>query len=272
MQTIRSIKQVVKDKYGSIARQNAGDSGCGCGCSPKNIDFGEDYRDLPGYLAAADLGLGCGLPTELARISPGDTVLDLGAGAGNDVFVARSMVGASGRVLGVDMTEEMVDQANKNLAQLGYDNVEFRLGEIENLPVGDNEVDVTISNCVLNLVPDKSQAFMEIYRTLKPGGHFCISDVVLSGELPQALQRSAEAYAGCVAGAMQEKDYLGVISTTGFQDIEVKKRRKITLSESLLDKFLDNKSRKLYHDQHIGIFSITVVASKASQPDPGAAS
>ena len=222
----------------------------------------DEYDHLDGYVADADLGLGCGLPTEHAGIKKGDTVLDLGSGAGNDVFVARAIVGNEGKVIGLDMTEEMIDKAKKNNAKLGYKNVEFHLGDIEQMPFDNNIIDVVVSNCVLNLVPDKKKAFAEIYRILKPGAHFCVSDIVLKGELPAGLKKSAEMYAGCVAGALQQDEYLSIIKETGFANIEIKKTKVIELPDDVLKEYLNDSEVKLFRKNNIGIISITVVGYK----------
>lgn len=262
------IKKSVRQKYAEIAAGSL-DGCCGpssscCGDSD-GINFtmiGDEYKDVEGYLADADLGLGCGLPTEYAGIKKGDTVVDLGSGAGNDVFIARSIVGEQGKVIGIDMTEEMIEKANSNNKKLGYSNVEFKLGDIEEMPIESNIADVVVSNCVLNLVPDKVKAFSEIHRILKPGAHFCISDVVIQGELNEELKKSAELYAGCVAGALQQKDYLQIISDTGFSDIEIKKTKRIELPEDLLSLYLSEQGIKEYKENLKGIFSITVVGIK----------
>jgi SAM-dependent methyltransferase len=215
---------------------------------------------VAGYVPEADLGLGCGIPTDIARINPGDTVLDLGSGAGNDVFVARQIVGERGRVIGVDMTEEMVTRAKQNLRKLRYDNIEFRLGEIENLPVAAHSVDVVISNCVLNLVPDKEKAFREIARVLKPGGHFSISDIVLQGELPRPVLDAAELYAACVSGAMQKSAYLDIITAAGFVNVTVEREREIELTDSVLQKYLTVDELARYRASRGRVLSITVTA------------
>ena len=257
------IKKIVKEKYAEIAnKENV--SGC-CGTSNKIIDytiFSDDYTKLDGYVADADLGLGCGVPTEFAGIKKGDTVVDLGSGAGNDIFVARSLAGEEGKLIGLDFTEDMIAKANKNKEKTGFKNVEFKLGEIEDMPVENNSVDVVISNCVLNLVPDKNKAFAEIYRVLKPGAHFCVSDVVLKGELPEGLKKSAAMYAGCVSGAMQQEDYLKVITNSGFKNAEIKKTKIIELPDEVLDEFLIKEEIADFRKNKIGIFSITVVAEK----------
>src|SRR3989338_2079512 len=180
------IKQTIKEKYGEIAKQSKEQNESSCcgagGCSTVDYAvFSENYNQLEGYVPDADLGLGCGLPTAFALIKKGDTVLDLGSGAGNDCFVARALTGETGKVIGVDMTEVMIAKARENAEKLNFNNVEFRLGDVESLPIGGNRIDVVISNCVLNLVPDKEKAFAEMYRVLKPGGHFSVSDVVLKG-------------------------------------------------------------------------------------------
>ena len=264
MQTSEEIKQVVKEKYGEIASKTQ--QGCGCGCKSSKIVgytiMKDEYDQLEGYVADADLGLGCGVPTEYAGIKKGNTVVDLGSGAGNDVFVARSIVGDDGKVIGIDFTEEMINKANANKFLTGFQNVEFKLGEIENIPLENNTIDVVISNCVLNLVPDKRKAFSEIYRILKSDAHFCVSDIVLKGELPAGLTKSAEMYAGCVAGALQQDEYLGVIKETGFKDIEIKRTKVIELPDELLKDYLNNLEIEKFRNNKIGIFSITVVGYK----------
>lgn len=261
MNTDNELKDIVKEKYGEIAKST---NSCCCGSS-KIVDYTimkDNYENLEGYVKEADLGLGCGLPTEFANISKGDIVVDLGSGAGNDVFIARSIVGENGLVIGIDMTEDMIDLAEKNKAKLGFTNIEFKLGEIESLPLTDNLADVVVSNCVLNLVPNKQKAFSEIHRVLKNGGHFCISDIVLKGELPPQFKKSAELYAGCVSGALQREEYLGLIDESGFKDVKVVKTKTITLPDSILIKYLNEEELKNYKDNSIGIFSITVYGNK----------
>ena len=267
MPTSEEIKKIVKDKYGEIAENDSsccGPTSC-CGTNNKVVDYSimqDDYTGLDGYVAEADLGLGCGLPTEFAGIKKGDTVVDLGSGAGNDVFVARALVGEEGKVIGLDFTQEMIDKANDNKEKVGFSNVEFRLGEIEDMPLDTDTADVIVSNCVLNLVPDKAKAFSEMYRVTKPGGHFCVSDIVLQGELPEGLQKSAAMYAGCVAGALQKDEYLDAIKQAGFTDVEIKKTKTIELPDNLLLKYLSKEGLKLYKEDVKGIFSITVVGYK----------
>ena len=267
MDDLKNVKEIVKEKYGEIAKSSSsccGPSSC-CGSSNKIIGYtvmNDEYTHLEGYVADADLSLGCGLPTEFAGIKKGDTVIDLGSGAGNDVFVARAIVGEEGKVIGVDMTKEMIEKAEQNNSKLGYTNVEFRFGDIEELPLADNLADVVVSNCVLNLVPDKQKAFSEIYRTLKPGAHFCVSDIVVKGELPQELKKSAEMYAGCVAGAIQQEDYLAIIKEAGFINTEIKKTKVIELPDDVLLQYQDKDQLQSYKSSGVGIFSITVVAEK----------
>jgi len=261
----KDIKTIVKEKYGRIALQTE-PAGC-CGpvsdcCGVDYTIFSENYESLQGYNKDADLGLGCGIPTEYAGIQPGQHVLDLGSGAGNDCFVARAIVGETGRVTGIDFSEEMLAKAHSNAQKLGYTNVNFVAGDIEDMPLESNQMDVVISNCVLNLVPDKNKAFAEIYRVLKTGGHFCVSDVVLKGELPDKLKRDAEMYAGCVSGAMQMDEYLEVIHQTGFQNLQVHKQRKIEIPLEILNNYLEPNERNDFLNGDTGIFSITVSAEK----------
>jgi arsenite methyltransferase len=269
METANELKQVVKEKYGEIAKASKSSGCCGptcCGGDDSKIVgytvMQDEYDHLEGYVADADLGLGCGLPTEHAGIKKGDTVVDLGSGAGNDVFVARAIVGEKGMVFGLDMTNEMIDKANKNNSKLGYKNVEFHLGDIEQMPFANNLADVVVSNCVLNLVPDKQKAFSEIFRILKPGAHFCVSDIVVKGELPEGLKKSAEMYAGCIAGAMQQEEYLQVIKDAGFKDIEIKRTKVVDLPDELLSEYLNDEGLKTYKEKFDGIYSITVVGFK----------
>jgi len=261
------IKEVVKKKYGEIALQTKTEnenSCCGVGgcCGVDYTIFSENYSELEGYNADADLGLGCGLPTEYAQIKKGDIVIDLGSGAGNDCFVARAIVGEEGQVIGIDMTETMIQKAIENTDKLGFKNVQFRLGDIEKMPVTANKADVVISNCVLNLVPDKEKAFSEIFRVLKSGGHFSISDVVLEGNLPEQLAKDAEMYAGCVSGAIQKTQYLKIIEQAGFKEITVQKQKSIVLPDEILLQYLTENQLKDYKNSNIGIFSITVYAQK----------
>lgn len=254
-------KNLVREKYADIAEGKS----CCCGkrtAASTYSEVGESYKAVDGYFEEADLGLGCGVPTEHAQLQPGQTVLDLGSGAGNDVFVARREVGPEGYVIGVDFTAEMIALAESNRAKLGYDNVEFRRGEIEDLPVCDNKVDVVLSNCVLNLVPDKQQTFREIFRVLKPGGHFSVSDIVLEGELPAKMRSAAEFYVGCIAGALQKTDYLSAIEEAGFTDIRIVKERQVVIPDSDLAEHLCAEEISAYHASGSRVLSITVKGAK----------
>ncbi len=257
-----SIKEIVKQKYTQVV-----EAGSCCGpscCSPDGSEaFNESYEQIDGYVADADLSLGCGIPTDVARIKAGDTVLDLGSGAGNDVFVARQLTGRNGKVIGIDMTEAMIAKANENKTRLGFENVEFLLGEIEELPLENDKIDVVVSNCVMNLVPDKDKAYSEVYRVLKPGGHFSISDIVLVGTLPEKMMELAILYTGCVAGAMQKEAYLQTIQKAGFSNIEVAKEREINLPDSFLLQHLSPADVQAFRDSGSKVLSVTVAAEKA---------
>jgi Methylase involved in ubiquinone/menaquinone biosynthesis len=261
------LKETVRQKYSQISEQGSdynARSCCGAGGASTKVYniMTDDYSGLQGYNEEADLGLGCGLPTEFARIKAGDTLIDLGSGAGNDCFVARHVTGAEGKVIGVDFTEAMINRARLNADKLGYNNVEFRYGDIENLPVHDNTADVIVSNCVLNLVPDKGQVFSEMFRVLKPGGHFSISDIVLEGELPDALRSDAEMYAGCVAGAIQKDEYILHIQEKGFGDITIQKQKPIEIPDDILAQYLSKDEIDAFNNGGTGIYSITVFARK----------
>ncbi|MEO8069010.1 MAG: arsenite methyltransferase [Flavobacteriales bacterium] len=263
----QETKDMVRAKYAEIALQDKDTNASSCcgagGCSSEVYNImTDDYTKVKGYNPDADLGLGCGLPTQFAGIKRGDTVLDLGSGAGNDCFVARHETGEDGRVIGVDFTPEMIAKAKADAAKLGYQNVEFRQGDIEALPLTSNVVDVVVSNCVLNLVPDKRKAFSEVLRVLKPGGHFSISDVVLRGEIPAKLKESAEMYAGCVAGALPESEYLGIIHDLGFENVTIQKRKPIIVPDDILAKYISAEEIAAYKASGAGTFSVTVSASK----------
>jgi arsenite methyltransferase len=262
------LKLVVREKYGQIARQSllqqevscCGGSSC---CGDLEISMiGDEYTGIAGYNPEADLGLGCGLPTQYAGISEGDHVLDLGSGAGNDCFIARSIVGESGWVTGLDFTADMIEKARNNSDKMGYRNVEFIQGDIENMPLQANRFNVVVSNCVLNLVPDKNRAFVEIMRVLRPGGHFCISDVVTKGNLPENLRKDAEMYAGCVAGAMNMQEYLQIIKQQGFEKITIHKQKAIEIPEKVLNTFLSCDEASDFRSGSTGIFSITISGVK----------
>ncbi|MGZ5134423.1 MAG: arsenite methyltransferase, partial [Flavitalea sp.] len=238
-----------------------------CSTEVYNI-MSDDYHELKGYNPDADLGLGCGVPTEFAQIKKGDVVLDLGSGAGNDCFVARKFVGSKGKVIGIDFTEAMIARARENSEKVQFNNVEFRLGDIEELPVNANTADVVISNCVLNLVPNKEKVFKEIFRVLKQKKHFAISDIVLEGELPDNLKQVAELYAGCVSGAVQKRDYLNLIRRTGFVNVEVQKEKRIVIPDDILLQYISPAEIAQWKSSGVGIYSITVYAEKPCC-DPG---
>ncbi|MGI9531918.1 arsenite methyltransferase [Lutimonas sp.] len=261
------LKGIVRDRYAKIADQGKAENAsscCGATVSSNKIYniMMDDYTETDGYNEQADLGLGCGLPTKFAKISTGDTVIDLGSGAGNDCFVARHETGAEGKVIGIDFTPEMIQKARINVEKIGFNNVEFREGDIDNMPVNNDVADVIVSNCVLNLVPDKPKVIGEIFRVLKPGGHFSIADIVLVGNLPQALKQDAEMYAGCVAGAIQKSDYLNLLEEQGFQNLRLQKEKAITIPDDILDKYLSKSEIKNFNKSGIGIFSITVYGEK----------
>ncbi|MFA5405055.1 MAG: arsenite methyltransferase [Ignavibacteria bacterium] len=267
MENKENIKKMVKEKYADIALQSKTvneASCCGVG-SCTGVDytiFSEDYTKLKGYNPDADLGLGCGLPTEFALIKEGDTVIDLGSGAGNDAFIARTIAGEKGKVIGIDFTDEMINKARENNEKLGFNNVEFRFGDIEKMPITSNKADVIISNCVLNLVPDKVKAFKEIYRVLKPGGHFSVSDIVTTKELPQAVKSIAELYAGCVAGAIVKDEYLKIIEDTGFTNLNIQKEKVINIPDEIMLKYISQKDLESTKEDGINIVSINVYADK----------
>ncbi len=267
MKNEQELKGIVKERYARIAEQGKIENASSCcgATTPSNKVYNimmDDYSETSGYVEEADLGLGCGLPTQFAKIQKGDTVIDLGSGAGNDCFVARHETGSEGKVIGIDFTPIMIQKARINAEKLGYNNVEFREGDIDAMPVSDNIADVIVSNCVLNLVPDKQKVIGEIYRVLKPGGHFSISDIVLVGNLPDALREDAEMYAGCVAGAIQKSEYLQLIKDKGFQNINIQKEKPIIVPDDILEKYLSKDGVKTFNQGETGIFSITVYAEK----------
>lgn len=274
MQTPEQLKELVKQKYAEIANQSKEDNSSSCCgatsscCTPGGEVYNimsEDYTQLEGYNADADLGLGCGLPTEFAKMKEGDTVIDLGSGAGNDCFIARKVVGATGKVIGVDFTPEMIKKARENAEKLNFHNVEFRQGDIEDLPVTSNIADVIVSNCVLNLVPNKHKVISEVYRALKPGGHFSISDIVLIGQMEDSWKQVAELYAGCVSGAIQKTEYLSIIQEAGFENITLQKEKEIVLPDEILKNYLSAESISAFRSSHKKIVSITVYADKPAK-------
>jgi SAM-dependent methyltransferase len=224
--------------------------------------IGDAYTDVAGRVAEADLNLGCGVPTQHAALKRGETVLDLGSGAGNDVFIARHEVGAEGHVIGVDMTPEMISLARANARKLGFANVEFRLGEIEHMPVESGSIDVIISNCVLNLLPDKAPAFVEMFHVLRPGGRFCVSDIVATDTLPDGVRQAAGLYVGCIAGALPEAEYLALIKAAGFEDIRLAKEQPIALPDEALSPHMSGEEIAAFRTSSVELKSVTVLANK----------
>lgn len=273
MRTEQELKELVRQKYSELALQEKSpdtDDCCGttsCCGDVYNI-MADDYTQLDGYNADADLNLGCGLPTQFAKIKPGDTVIDLGSGAGNDAFIARHETGANGKVIGIDFSEAMIAKARTNAEKLGFNNIEFRYGDIEQMPVTANVADVIVSNCVLNLVPNKRNVIREIMRVLKPGGHFSISDIVLVGDLPKDLQEAAEMYAGCVSGAIQKDEYLGLIREAGFESVEIQKEKEIIVPDNILLQYLNEADLEAFKQKETGIYSVTVFARKPECCEP----
>lgn len=272
MKTEQELKSEVKERYSRIASQGKAENAASCcgATNPSNKIYNimmDDYTGTKGYVEEADLGLGCGLPTQFAMIKKGDTVIDLGSGAGNDCFVARHETGAEGKVIGIDFTPAMIKKARINADKMGFNNVEFREGDIDEMPVNDSVANVVVSNCVLNLVPDKKKVVHEIFRVLKPGGHFSISDIVLVGSLPAELKEDAEMYAGCIAGAIQKSDYLEYIKTAGFVNLQIQKEKPISIPEDILSKYLDAEQIDKFNSANTGIFSITVYGEKPGGSD-----
>lgn len=267
MKSLEELKKIVQDKYAGIALQDRATNAASCcgsttaSCEVYNI-MSDSYTELEGYTPDADLGLGCGLPTQFAKIQEGDVVVDLGSGAGNDAFIARHETGEKGKVIGIDFTPQMIERAKINAATRGYTNVEFREGDIENMPLASGIADVVVSNCVLNLVPGKENVLKEIYRVLKPEGHFSISDIVLKGKLPVNIQNAAEMYAGCVSGAIQRDEYLAMIQKTGFTNITIQKEKLIYLPDDILREYLTAAELKEFRNSQTGIVSVTVYAEK----------
>lgn len=265
MNTEQKIKEMVKQKYSDIALQNKNASSC-CSTDKSSTKvyniMKEEYDGLDGYNPDADLGLGCGLPTQFAKIKKGDTVIDLGSGAGNDCFIARAETGKTGKVIGIDFADAMVDKARVNAEKLGFNNVEFRQGDIEKMPVTENVADVVVSNCVLNLVPNKQAVFADMFRVLKPGGHFSISDIVLTGGLPEKIKNAAEMYAGCVSSAIDKNEYLEYITKVGFTNMVIQKDKPIIVPDGILKDYLNDKEIAEYKSNETVIRSITVYAEK----------
>ena len=267
METQEQVKDMVRQKYSEIALQDKDTNAASCcgagGCSTEVYNImADDYTTLEGYNPDADLGLGCGLPTQFAKIKKGDVVIDLGSGAGNDAFIARAETGETGKVIGIDFTPAMIERARQNNEVRGFNNVEFRQGDIEKMPVTANTADVIVSNCVLNLVPNKDGVIKDIHRVLKPGGHFSISDIVLEGQLPKEIREAAEMYAGCVAGAIQKQVYLELIEANGFTNITVQKDKAIIIPDDILSNYLSAERLAAFKQSGTGIRSITVYAEK----------
>lgn len=270
METEDQLKEMVRQKYAGIALQDKETNQsacCGSGCCSAEVHtiMADDYTALEGYNPDADLGLGCGLPTRFARIKKGDVVIDLGSGAGNDAFIARHEAGETGKVIGIDFTPAMIERARRNAEVRGFNNVEFRQGDIEKMPVSANTADVIVSNCVLNLVPNKNGVLKEIYRVLKPGGHFSIADIVLEGDLPKEIREAAEMYAGCVAGAIQKQVYLDLIEANGFRNITIQKDKPILVPDDILKQYLPDEQLAAFKQSGTGIRSITVYAEKPAE-------
>jgi len=263
------LKELVKQRYNDLAL--ASDDKQKCCCNPlapsapsKKVYtiMSEDYTKLKGYEPDADLGVGCGLPTQYARIQKGDTVVDLGSGAGNDCFIARAETGETGKVIGIDFAPQMLEKARNNATKRGFTNVEFLEGDIENMPLPDKTADVVVSNCVLNLLPHKDKIFKEIYRVLKPGGHFCISDVVLNGHFPKEFTDNAAMYAGCIASAIQREDYLDEIEKANFTGIKIERTKTVIIPDEVLQEHLDKATITKYKAGNVGIYSITVTGKR----------
>ncbi|HUR12185.1 MAG TPA: arsenite methyltransferase [Flavitalea sp.] len=264
MTSRKELKELIKSRYSEIAMQPAESAtgcctaGC-CGDDKTASKMADSYEFLEGYEPSADLGLGCGLPTTFAQIKKGDVVIDLGSGAGNDAFIAQHETGETGKVIGIDFSEAMIERAQSNARARNVSNVEFMLGDIENLPLADNIADVVVSNCVLNLAPDKNAVFAEIYRVLKPGGHFSISDIVLEEELPQSLSEATEMHVGCIAGAVRRDTYLELIRNNKFAKVTIQKEKTISIPGNEWMKDLSKEDIDSFQNK---ITSITVYAEK----------
>jgi ubiquinone/menaquinone biosynthesis C-methylase UbiE len=263
MNTPDQIKHEVRNHYTKVVNTSSSCCGSACGCSA-DFTFAESYAGREGYVPDADLGLGCGIPTDVAALKPGETVVDLGSGAGNDCFVAQRIVGPTGRVIGVDFTPAMIRKAQENAAKLGVTNVEFVRGEIEQLPLDNGLADVIVSNCVLNLVPDKKAAFVEMCRVLKPGGRFAVSDMVVEGDLPDHVRSVAALYGACVGGAVRRHEYLDWLRESGFADVAVQKEKPYELSDDFLSHHLSTEQIAQFRATGAKIVSITVSGTKPS--------
>ncbi len=259
------LKELVKQRYNDLALLSDNKQKCCCNplapAAPSTKVYtimSEDYTKLKGYEPDADLGVGCGLPTQYARIKKGDTVIDLGSGAGNDCFIAREECGETGQIIGVDFAEKMIEKARKNAKKRDYSNVKFIQSDIENIPLPDQTADVVVSNCVLNLLPQKTKIFKEIYRLLKINGHFCVSDIVLDGFFPKEFTDNASLYAGCIASAIQQQDYMNEIKKANFKDIKIERSKTVNIPDEVLEEHLDKNTIAKYKAGNVGIYSITV--------------
>jgi len=260
------VRKAVRERYGKIAKTKT--EPCGCGCTSTSQQIGYSKSELASVPEGADLNLGCGNPVALASLRGGEIVIDLGSGGGLDCFLAAKKVGAKGKVIGIDMTADMLERARANCKKSGYRNVEFRLGEIENLPVADNTADIIVSNCVINLSTDKQRVFQEAYRVLKPKGRLMISDMVLLSDLPEKVKQSVLAYVGCVAGADKKDDYIGKIKQAGFAQVEVVQEDhlpEMLLNEPDVKAFVEEQQLT---EQEIADISNAIVSIKVSAKKP----
>ena len=259
-------KEQIQERYNKLALSPKITRGCGCKpMDPSEKQFtitSEAYESTKGYVEEADLGIGCGLPVQHAGIKKGDTVIDLGSGAGNDCFVAREVAGVEGRVIGIDFAHNMITRARANAQRRGLTNVDFIEADIEQIPMQDETAEVVISNCVLNLIPNKKRVFNEIYRLLKPNGHFCVSDIVVNGHFPEAFINEASLYAGCIATAIQEDDYLRYIEGAEFKNIRIVRRKRVDIPKEAIDTHLNKEQIEKLCNGEIGIYSITVMGEK----------
>lgn len=266
MNTAENIKNSLRERFTEIVYLSEevieDECGCGSGCGCQTSSGTDEYNNELGYQPFADLGLGTGMPTRFAGIKEGDTVVDLGSGAGMDSFLAREITGPTGKVIGVDMTESMVEKARKNSEIAGYNNVEFRLGDIENLPVRDKSAHVIIGNGVMSLTPDKEKAFIEVYRTLKHHGQFCLSDIMIRGNMPIGLKMDADMSMGCMAGSLQVEEYIAMLEKIGFEEISIHEENKLELPDAMLHYYLPPDEAQEFRDGVPGIYSITLSAEK----------
>lgn len=256
-ETPEGVKGQVQERYAQAAA-----AGCGCGCGDDNPFNMDSYEGLGGYEDIADLGLGCGTPTEHADIQRGHDVLDLGSGGGIDAFIARRLVGNTGSITGLDFTREMVDLARKNTEKLKFSNVRFVQGDIEEMPFDGDSFDRIISNCVINLVPGKQKAFAEMHRVLRIGGRFTLSDIILQGVLPPAIRKSAEAYVGCVSGVVTKKEYLDMLQDPGFTDVRIVKEQEIPFSDDDLKAVASKDEIQLFRESGAKVLSLTITGVK----------